>query len=287
MCLYPGYVRNGKFVGGLEKPLETDVAVPCGNCVECLNDKSLEWTYRVWSEFVHAGKVGCVLTLTYDNEHVPANYSVSRPDLTKFIKRLRKFCDPVRLKFFGCAEYGTRNGRPHYHLVLIGWQPSDMQLIKRSAKDTLLYRSKIVEKIWGQGICSVSYVNTESIKYCTKYLQKLYFDGSSEQVPPFLAMSTHPGFGAFEALEKVKSDSVYLNGVRRKVPRYYLKLAEKNGIDLVALKEKRKQTALVMKEVLNPLLKKKRVKFELKILRDQFVKSIDNNTQMPYNFIVE
>ena len=67
----------------------------------------------------------------------------------------------------------------------------------------------------------------------------------------------------------------------------WAKFAEKNGVDLEALKEKRKQTALVMKEVLNPLLKKKREKFELKILRDKFAKSIDNNIQNPYDYIVD
>ncbi len=143
------------------------------------------------------------------------------------------------------------NGRPHYHLVVIGWQPDDLVFVKRSKKNTILYRSKTVEKLWGQGICSVADVTSDSVRYSAKYLQKLYFNETSGKTPPFLCMSTHPGFGAFEALERVKSDSVYVNGVRKKVPRYYLKVAEREGFDLSQLKENRIATAKIMAEVVS------------------------------------
>lgn len=268
MCLYPNYIRNGCFVGWLRYPLESDVPVSCGQCVECLSQKASEWAYRVMREYEYVGRVGCVLTLTYDKVHVPSDYSVSRPDLTKFLKRLRKYIAPVKIRYFGCGEYGTMNGRPHIHLVVIGWQPDDLVFVKRSKKNTILYRSHTVEKLWGQGICAVADVTSDSVRYSAKYLQKLYFNETTGKTPPFLAMSTHPGFGAFEALERVKSDSVYVNGVRKKVPRYYLKVAEREGVDLVELKEKRIATAKIMSEVVSDSLKERRKKFEVKIYRD-------------------
>lgn len=268
MCLYPNFLRNGQFIGGLRTPIETDVPVPCGQCVECLSQKASEWSYRVMREYEYYGRVGCVLSLTYDKVHVPSDYSVSRPDLTKFLKRLRKHIAPVKIRYFGCGEYGTMNGRPHYHLVVIGWQPDDLVFVKRSKKNTILYRSKTVEKLWSQGICAVADVTSDSVRYSAKYLQKLYFNETTGKTPPFLAMSTHPGFGAFEALERVKSDSVYVNGVRKKVPRYYLKVAEREGVDLVELKEKRIATAKIVSEVVSDSLKERRKKFEVKIYRD-------------------
>lgn len=288
MCLYPNFLRDGRFVGGLSNPLETDVPVPCGQCVECLSEKASEWAYRVMREYEYYGRVGCVLTLTYDNDHISSDYSVSRSDLTKFIKRLRKFCGCVRIRYFGCGEYGTLNGRPHYHLVIIGWQPDDLVFVKRSKKNTILYRSKTVEQLWGQGICAVADVTSDSVRYSAKYLQKLYFNKTTGKTPPFLTMSTHPGFGAFEALDRVKSDSIYVKGVRKKVPRYYLKVAEREGVDLSELKENRIATSKIMAKVVSDSVKARRKKFEDKIGRDVFSKKhIDNNLQCNYDYIVD
>lgn len=278
MCLYPNYLRNGHFVGALTSPLESDVPVPCGQCVECLSQKAFEWSYRVMREFDFCGRIGCVLSLTYDNAHLPVDASVSRRDLQLFLKRLRKHIEPVKIRYFGCGEYGTFNGRPHYHLVLIGWQPDDLVFVKRSKKNTILYRSKIIENLWSLGICAVSDVTADSVRYSAKYLQKLYFNETSGKTPPFLAMSTHPGFGAFEALDRVKSDSIYVKGVRKKVPRYYLKVAEREGVDLTDLKEKRIATAKIMSEVVSDSVKARRKKFEDKIYRDVSSKiHIDND----------
>lgn len=285
MCLYPNYLRNGSFVGALPKgffstptnPLETDVPVPCGKCVECLSQKASEWSYRVMREYDFYGRIGCVLSLTYDNAHLPVDGSVNRRDLQLFLKRLRKHFAPTKIRYFGCGEYGTFNGRPHYHLVVIGWQPDDLVFVKRSKKSTILYRSKTVEKLWSQGICAVADVTADSVRYSAKYLQKLYFKETSGKTPPFLCMSTHPGFGAFEALERVQSDSVYVNGVRKKVPRYYLKVAEREGVDLTYLKEKRIATAKIMAEVVSDSVKVRK-KFQDKIRRDISSKEyIDNS----------
>ena len=281
MCLYPNYLRNGSFIGWLAHPLETDVPVPCGKCVECLCQKASEWAYRVMREFEFFGRIGCVLSLTYDNDHLPFDGSVSRRDLQLFLKRLRKHISPVKVRYFGCGEYGTLNGRPHYHLVVIGWQPDDLVFVKRSKKNTILYRSKTVEKLWAQGICAVADVTSDSVRYSAKYLQKLYFNETSGKTPPFLCMSTHPGFGAFEALDRVKSDSVYMNGVRKKVPRYYLKVAEREGFDLSELKEKRIATAKIMSKVVSDSVKARRKKFEDKIRRDvSSKKHIDNDFEV-------
>lgn len=281
MCLYPNYITpSGKFVGYHEFGYDSCFAVPCGHCVECMQDKANEWSYRVMREFDHCGRVGCVLTLTYDNNHLPADGCVSRRDLQLFLKRLRKYIQPIKVKYFGCGEYGTDNGRPHYHLVIIGWQPVDLFFVKKSKKNTHLYRSPTIDKIWQQGIAGVAQVTAESVKYSAKYLQKLFFDEHSGKIPPFLSMSTHPGFGAFEALERVATDSIYVNGYRRKVPRYYLKVAERAGVDLIEIKENRIKMAEVMKDIKSDSLLKRRKKFQDKIFLDTFSKKhIDNGLE--------
>ena len=57
----------------------------------------------------------CFFTLTYDDENVPADYSVKLSDWQKFIRRTRKRIGLKGLRFAGGGEYGELGLRPHYH----------------------------------------------------------------------------------------------------------------------------------------------------------------------------
>lgn len=234
MCSRPNYIVDGKFFphDAYYKfdTLTRIIAVPisCGNCIECMKDHVNEWVFRVMSEYTG---VGCVLSLTYDPDHLPPGANLCRRDLQLFLKRLRKKISPVKIRYFGCGEYGTLNLRPHYHLIILGWQPSDLELLKTTKKGTVLYRSRFINEVWGNGICAVACVTPESVRYSCKYMQKLFFvKNLDSRVPPFTCMSTHPGFGFHESLRYLKNDSIYLDGKRRRLPRYYLKVAERFGL---------------------------------------------------------
>lgn len=251
-CYRPNYYVDGRFVGreyyDRLTPAEKLIAVPipCGNCLACQNDKAEEWAYRVMSEY---DGTGMVLTLTYDDEHLPAGGCLCRKDTQDFLKRLRERIEPTKVRYFGCGEYGT-NGthRPHYHIVVLGYQYPDLEYWKYTKKGTQLYKSRLSDTVWKNGITSVATVTRESVKYSCKYFQKLF--PCPAEVAPFTFMSTHPGFGAHEALEKVENDSIYIDGQRRKCPRYYLKLADKAGIDVEQIKERRKATAKIFEELI-------------------------------------
>ena len=63
--------------------------VPCGKCVGCIKDKAREWSVRVANE----GRMyenNCVVTLTYDDEHLPQDGSLHKSDYQKFLKLVRK-----------------------------------------------------------------------------------------------------------------------------------------------------------------------------------------------------
>ena len=60
------------------------------------------------------------LTLTFDDQHLPVDYSVSTRDMQLFIKKLRKQVQPKQVRFYLGAEYGDLNLRPHYHIILFG-----------------------------------------------------------------------------------------------------------------------------------------------------------------------
>lgn len=220
------------------------LSLPCGKCTGC----RLEWA-RGWAvRCLHESKMhkdNCFLTLTYNNEHLPSNGSLVPRHFQLFMKKLRRYCEPHQIRFYGCGEYGDLNKRPHYHILIFGFQFPDLRLYSKSG-DTQLFTSKILDKLWSFGDCKIGEVNYETAGYVARYCLKkvdgakreaghyLVYDSDgvvSERVPEFSRQSRRPGIG-FSYVEKygsalVHHDSIIVNG--REVPsiRYYDKLIEK------------------------------------------------------------
>lgn len=252
MCLFPISIRTHPNNG-----ISEVVTVPCGNCVECCIQHSVEWAYRIMHEAKQYSE-SCFVTLTYNEKHLPISSSgyptLLKKDLQDFIKRFRKSVSKVR--YFACGEYGSRGGRPHYHLILFGWSPSDGYFFQRDERGNELFRSPTLEKIWSSqvsvasterdffGFVSYGKLTFDSAKYCAKYMQKFNSALHSGVVSPFISMSTHPGIGYnFVYNCDLNSDRVYHNGRGIKIPRYYLKVMERDGICLDTLKLRRLKNA--------------------------------------------
>jgi len=158
----------------------------CGRCLPCRINRQRLWCIRCLLE---AGEHSHSLfvTLTYSDEKLPADGSVSVRALQLFFKRLRKRIGPFR--YFGCAEYGERNWRPHYHALLFGVRDSGA-----------------VREAWQDGFVHVSGVGPESIGYVAGYCLKgaynakgMKWHGKPELKPEFSLMSRRPGLGASAA----------------------------------------------------------------------------------------
>ncbi|AXH74217.1 MAG: replication initiator protein [Microviridae sp.] len=96
----------------------TSGVIKCGQCMECRLAYSREWAIRITHEAAMHDR-NCFLTLTYDNDHLPAHGQLVKSDLQKFFKRLRHH---FNFKYVACGEYGDRRRRPHFmrlSLVLI------------------------------------------------------------------------------------------------------------------------------------------------------------------------
>lgn len=57
-------------------PTKEYLDVPCGQCIGCRLEKSREWAVRMVHELKNWDKA-CFITLTYDDEHLPLNKSLS------------------------------------------------------------------------------------------------------------------------------------------------------------------------------------------------------------------
>lgn len=192
-----------------------EISLPCGKCVECLTSYSNQWASRCMLE-ASLYTSNCMITLTYAD----APYSVSKRDLQLFIKRLRKHVEPLRIRYFACGEYGKKGGRAHYHIIVFGWRPSDLEVFFTRDKHNV-YKSAEVSKLWSFGFISVEDVTLDSARYCAKYLQKLQ-DLPPGKLLPFTLMSLKPGigFGAFNP-DWLVTDKMYISGRTYSIPRYY------------------------------------------------------------------
>lgn len=156
--------------------------IPCGHCLGCRLDHANEWATRAFCEATLHNE-NCFITLTYNNENLPINdknyKTLVLRDYQLFFKRLRKYIwekEEKRIRYIICGEYGPKGGRPHYHALIFGWKPKDLEVFKqytpKAGRHDIGYKSKTVQKIWGKGFIVVGDVTYESACYVARYVQK-------------------------------------------------------------------------------------------------------------------
>ena len=238
MCIKPikknFRVENGKTIIDWKSSPIFDapdvITLRCGHCHECRRAHSYEWALRCALEseqHIH----NCMVTLTYDNEH--NDNELHKRDLQLFLKRLRKHIFPSKVRYFGCGEYGSKGGRPHYHLCLFGWRPDDLEYFFTSPKSgEKIYTSEILSKIWGNGYVSVGELTMQGALYSSLYMQK-YNRVSDKETKPFLVMSRRPGI-ANNWLDNIdyQTDSIIFRGRSYPVPRFFDKKLLDNNLPL-------------------------------------------------------
>ena len=147
-CFSPFFTR----VSGCDTPLP----FPCGKCLACREQSAKVWRLRCELEyFCH--KTAAFVTLTYSNEHLPDYNTLVPSHLSSFLKRLRKSLDyPIR--YFACGEYGSKRGRPHYHLVIFGLKKEDYHKVKSNWHFADLSKYSRAIDVQEAGIDSLGYV---------------------------------------------------------------------------------------------------------------------------------
>ena len=178
------------------------------------------------------------VTLTYNDDELPAGGSLHYPHYQKFMKRLRRNARQ-KFRFYMCGEYGDKYGRPHYHAILFGLQLEDLELW-RTHQHVKYYRSELVEKSWSHGHVEISEANYKNAAYVARYIMKKVTGDQAEDhykridpitlaeyevEPEFTRMSLKPGIGAtwYEkyATDIFPGDFCIVDGSKKKVPRYY------------------------------------------------------------------
>jgi hypothetical protein len=214
----------------------------------------------------------CFITLTYAPEHCPKDMSLHYDHFQKFMKKLRKHYEyrniydfrvkyrkdgkPYRekyivnpIRFYMAGEYGETFDRPHFHACIFGLDFEDKKFFQRTQTGSILYTSKILEKLWTYGYSSIGDVNFESAAYVARYIMKKingktvnenhevvdaeahyqYCDLNTGEIiqrkPEFNKMSLRPGIGQawFDKFmsDVYTTDSVVVRGKKCRPPRFY------------------------------------------------------------------
>lgn len=272
--------------------------VSCGQCLGCRVDRSCGWAMRIVHEssLYEFDNGNCFVTLTYrspeecteeqrkNGYYVPSDFSLHESHVQKFLKRLRKAYPDQKIRYYYCGEYGSickhgfdcevykhdcKTGRPHYHLCLFNFRPSDGEAIGPE-----LFGSAELDKLWKYGYTSYGDLTFQSAAYVAGYVLKkvtgnqeaekyLVFDEEAGHdiwlTPEFARMSLKPGIG-HDWLEKFKRDvfphdnvPVPGVGVKELVPRYYMQwLSKTDPLMFEEVKAKRLEWLSENKEEFTP-----------------------------------
>lgn len=298
MCTNPTFLRS------------KNIYVRCNKCVECVTQHSKEWSWRICYE-ARQYPFNCMLTLTYNESCLPKGDTLVKRDLQLFMKRLRKKVAPLKIRFFACGEYGDLHGRPHYHIIIFGYDFIDKKLFFVDKQGVKTYRSKILESLWTFGFSSVIDFTEENALYCANYLQQVYtppnlsiedkervlqslepFDVDPYKVlrqrgrqpyfldgrlKPFVQMSRRSGIGCSAYNDSwLATNKMYKDGHYMKLPRFYWNLRAKEVGDELAQLERKALT----ENITQANIDKNVIENKIYKLKEKFGTSIDERGRL-------
>lgn len=186
----------------------------------CRIARASEWAVRLTQHLETCVGGGVFVTLTYNDDNLPKDLSLKKDEFQRWMKRLRKEVEPKKLKYYACGEYGEKGGRPHYHAIIFGLNPS-------------VINERIIRETWGLGFVTLGTVTYDSCRYVAEYISKGMMAGSSikqlqldKKEPPFALMSQGIGkdYVNKNKEELLKKLNTRLRGKDVGLPRYYKKV---------------------------------------------------------------
>lgn len=139
--------------------------------------------------------------------------TLCKRDVQLFMKRFRKL-QKTKLKYYAVGEYGTKNFRPHYHLILFGLE--DPEFIAQS---------------WTSGSVHIGQVSGASIAYTCKYIAKpsrIPLHKNDDRIPEFSLISKGigssyltPQMVAYHTADLERNFVTLPGNVKIAMPKYY------------------------------------------------------------------
>lgn len=204
------------------------VELPCGHCELCQKSRSRDWIIRIEKALEafkknHKVTYSYFVTWTYSDDFLPLSPTTSMPTLDK--QTFRHMFNTIKntehltadeFQYYAVGEYGDLSCRPHYHGIVFTSKPIDWK------------------HYWTYGNIQVGDVQSESIGYVTRYVDKKlgsYIKKSDYEllgVEPIFSIMTR-GLGKDFIMERIEKFSdtpsllntiVGLNGQKFPLPKY-------------------------------------------------------------------
>jgi len=262
--------------------------IKCGQCSGCRGARALMWATRCHHEMT-LNEANCFVTLTYDREHLPLHSTLDFDDHILFMKRLRKYFSPRKIKYYSCGEYGETTLRPHFHSCIFNLDFDDKELWKTQNGERL-YTSPTLNKIWGKGRAVIGALSFASAAYVARYILKkmtgpearLHYQiehpitGEIHDAAPEKALMSQ-GLG-LSWLEKFHTDVYpqdffHINGKRVRPPRAYDNWLEKNNPALMA-RVKARRNVSAEQHMENNTYERLRVREELLSIKSEYYRRV-------------
>lgn len=135
----------------------------------------------VWKTRTHLEATGyqhnSFVTLTYREDKLPLTpdglASLNPIDLRNWLKRFRKAISPRTIRFYAAGEYSPKE-RPHYHLIIFGYQGCHYGKSRYSDGYTVDCCSQcdLVRDTWKDGIIETQVYAPEHGAYVAGYVMK-------------------------------------------------------------------------------------------------------------------
>lgn len=193
----------------------------CGQCMPCLFNKRRVWTQRLLLEG-REHEDNCFVTLTYDDEHLPAGGNLDPKATRYFLDRLRKYVGYGKIRFYLCGEYGPRTFRPHYHIALFGYGPCEYGQtrtnVRGAPRSDCCVSCSLLHALWGKGSVVIGEFTEDSAQYVCGYVTNKMASGVNprlrDRVKEFTQSSRRNGGGigapgayrVAETLKKINLD---------------------------------------------------------------------------------
>jgi len=207
---------------GMAWPPDYEIEIPCGWCASCQKSVNTQYRIRLLYEVRRWPPGSCLfVTLTFNEKHLDVFKADYNRAVRLFLDRMRKeFGKQIRHWFIG--EFGTLNGRPHYHGILFDVPTA----LSTSYSVDHPGDHPIIRRLWKYGFVFVGYVNDKTCSYITKYLTKSI---NGKKVRPRVITSKGLGINYLDTDEARLhhlpglnyQPFMTLNGFKQAMPRYY------------------------------------------------------------------
>lgn len=209
------------------------IYTPCGICENCRKNFAHMWGTRVFHESLDYDK-SVFVTITYSPDNLPTGSGVyptiDIADVQKFLKSVREYIYPDKIRYFCGCEYSPQNHLPHYHMAIFGIDLWDRRVFINHVPRDGGY--SVDCRFWKKGYVHVGNLEQGSANYIAGYALKKVMGSKNKDyyknlgiTPPRALMSRNPGIGArfmerwTDVMRRLGSTTV--NGTVVALPRYY------------------------------------------------------------------